>query len=198
MIYRMLVDPLLNSTHRSAASYIEAGEKVLDVACGTGALALLIARKSGCHITGIDMDDQKLRTAERIMRKNGLKEFCFGRMDATDMSDFSTGQFDVAVISMAIHQFSRTDGLAVLTEMKRVARRIVVVDYGYPLRPGFLTWLAWGIEFVAGGEHFKNFRSYMAGRGIDSLLDSVGLVVHQRNLKGSGTLVICSCLDGAG
>lgn len=195
MIYRMLIDPLLNSSHRSAASFIEAGEKVLDVACGTGALPLLITRKSGTHITGVDNDDRKLRTAERIMKRKGVKEYYFVRMDAKDMSQFNRDQFDVAVISMAIHQFSRTDGLTVLAEMKRVARRIIVVDYGYPLRSGFLTWLTWGIEFIAGGDHFRNFRSYMTGRGIDSLLDAVGLVVYQRNMKGKGTLVISSCLE---
>ena len=190
----MFIDPMLNSSHRGAASLIREGEKVLDVACGTGALPMLVARISGTHITGIDTDNRKLRTADRIMKRKGVKEYCFVRMDATDMSQFENNQIDVAIISMAIHQFSRTDGLTVLSEMKRVAHRIIVVDYGYPLRSGFLTWLTWTIEFIAGGDHFRNFRSYMSARGIDSLLDESGLVVEQRHLRGKGTLVISSCL----
>ena len=193
MIYRLLIDPMLNSSHRSAASMIREGEKVLDVACGTGALAYLIAEQSGSTVTGIDTDAQKLKTAERTMRRRGFKEFDFVRMDATDLSQFPPAEFDVAVISMAIHQFTRTDGVAVLREMKRVARRIIIVDYGFPLKPGLLTWLTWSIEFIAGGDHFRNFRRYMGGGGIDPVIDEVAITLTNRKVKGSGTIMISMC-----
>jgi SAM-dependent methyltransferase len=193
MIYRLLIDPMLNSSHRTAASMVREGEKVLDVACGTGALAYLIAERTKAAVTGIDTDTEKLKTAERTMRRRGVREFNFVRMDATDLSPFATDEFDVAVISMAIHQFTRTDGLAVLREMKRVARRIIIVDYGFPLKPGLLSWLTWGIEFIAGGDHFRNFRRYMDGGGIDPVLNEVSLTLTGRKVKGRGTLMISQC-----
>lgn len=193
MIYRLLIDPMLNSSHRSAASMVREGEKVLDVACGTGALAYLIAAQTGASVTGIDMDAEKLKTAERTMKRRGVKEFNFVRMDATDLSQFAADEFDVAVISMAIHQFTRTDGLTVLREMKRVARRIIIVDYGFPLKPGLLSWLTWAIEFIAGGDHFRNFRRYMNGGGIDPVLEEVSLTLTVRMVKGRGTLMISLC-----
>jgi SAM-dependent methyltransferase len=193
MIYRLLIDPMLNSSHRSAASMIREGEKVLDVACGTGALAYMIAERTKAAVTGIDTDSQKLRTAERTMIRRGVKEFDFVRMDATDLSQFAPAEFDVAVISMAIHQFTRTDALAVLREMKRVARRIIIVDYGFPLRPGLLTWLTWIIEFIAGGDHFRNFKRYLRGGGIDPVIDEVVLTLAKRKVKGSGTIMISMC-----
>jgi SAM-dependent methyltransferase len=193
MIYRLLIDPMLNSSHRSAASMVREGEKVLDVACGTGALAYLIAERTKTAVTGIDTDAEKLKTAERTMRRRGVKEFNFVRMDATDLSPFAADEFDVAVISMAIHQFTRSDGLTVLREMKRVARRIIIVDYGFPLKPGLLTWLTWVIEFIAGGDHFRNFRRYMNGGGIDTVLEEVSLTLAGRKVKGRGTLMISLC-----
>lgn len=45
MIYRYLIDPMLNSSHACASSLVNAKEKVLDVACGNGTLALLIQKK---------------------------------------------------------------------------------------------------------------------------------------------------------
>jgi demethylmenaquinone methyltransferase/2-methoxy-6-polyprenyl-1,4-benzoquinol methylase len=94
---------------------------------------------------------------------------------------------------MAIHQFTRTDALAVLREMKRVARRIIIVDYGFPLRPGLLTWLTWIIEFIAGGDHFRNFKRYLRGGGIDPVIDEVVLTLAKRKVKGSGTIMISMC-----
>ncbi|MFN2379582.1 MAG: class I SAM-dependent methyltransferase [Bacteroidales bacterium] len=193
MIYRLLIDPMLNSSHRSAASMVREGEKVLDVACGTGALAYLIARRTGSRVTGIDLDQIKLRSAERIFSKGGIKDYRFVHMDATDLSAFAQNEFDVAVISMAIHQFSYTVALDILTEMKRVATRIIIVDYGFPLKPGFLKWLTYVIEFIAGGDHYRNFRLYMGRGGVDPILKAAQLVLRKRIVRGRGTLVISSC-----
>ena len=42
IIYRKLIDPMLNSSHRAAAGMINSGESVLDVACGMGTLSILV------------------------------------------------------------------------------------------------------------------------------------------------------------
>ena len=114
-------------------------------------------------------------------------------MDATNLSAFAEKEFDVAVISLAIHQFSPSDGLKVLKEISRVANRVIVVDYGWPMKTGFFWWMTRLIERIASGDHYRNFKSYMQNGGIDPLLKETGLVLKQRYLKGKGTLMVSLC-----
>jgi len=193
MVYRYLIDPLLNSSHALAASLVKPGEKVLDVACGNGTLALMIARKNGGDVTGIDLDEVMLKQAEQTRKKAGVTSVRFIQADATDLSNFGNNEFNTAVISMAIHQFNPAEGLKVLTEMKRLAAKIIVVDYAFPMNAGFYGWFARTIEWIAGGEHNRNFKQYMKNGGIESLLSKAGLHSTKRYLHGKGTLLVSFC-----
>jgi len=55
-LYRVFIDPLVNGLRRCVAAMILPGEKVIDIACGTGALSLTMARNAG-HVTGIDLSE---------------------------------------------------------------------------------------------------------------------------------------------
>jgi ubiquinone/menaquinone biosynthesis C-methylase UbiE len=193
MIYRFLIDPLLFSSHNYAASLVKKNENVLDVACGNGTLSLLIEQNTGSRVTGIDIDSNMLDAARKAAKRKKNSQARFILMDATKLSAFAEKEFDVGVISLAIHQFSRADGLKVLKEISRVANRVIIVDYGWPMKAGFFWWMTRLIECIAGGDHYRNFKSYMQNGGIDPLLKETGLMVKQRYLKGKGTLMICLC-----
>jgi ubiquinone/menaquinone biosynthesis C-methylase UbiE len=193
MIYKYLIDPMLSSSHARAASLVKPDEKVLDVACGNGTLALMIAEKNGGDVTGIDLDEAMLKQAEQTRKKAGATSLRFIQADATDLSNFGNKEFDTAVISMAIHQFSPEDGLKVLKEMKRVAAKVIVVDYAFPMNAGLYGWFTRTIEWIAGGEHNRNFKQYMKNGGIDSLLSKTGLHSKKLYLHGKGTLMVSLC-----
>lgn len=189
----MLIDPMLNSSHSRAASLIKENSNVLDVACGPGALSHMIAKIPGTRVTGIDLDPRMIKHAERKVRKKAANNARFLLMDATDLSRFSEKEFDVAIISLALHQFSPEAGLKVLKEMKRVAKSIIIVDYAFPIKAGFYRWFAWIIEWLAGGEHYRNFILYQKNGGMDALLNHSGLLVKERFLQGKGTLMVSLC-----
>lgn len=193
VIYRFLIDPLLFSSHNCAASLVQKGEKVLDVACGNGTLSLLIEKNTGSKVTGIDIDPDTLGAAMKAVKRKKNSQARFMLMDATNLSAFAGKEFDVGIISLAIHQFSPADGLRVLKEINRVAHRVIIVDYGWPMKSGFFWWMTRLIERIAGGDHYRNFKSYMQNGGIDPLLKETGLMVKQRYLKGKGTLMISLC-----
>ena len=192
MIYKLLIDPLLKSSHSRAASLAKQGEKVLDVACGIGTLSFMMA-DNGSIVSGIDLDQDKMKQAELTKKKRNATRVNFFLQDATSLSCFKEKEFDVAVISMAIHQFSPEDGLKVLKEMERVASKIIVLDYAYPMNASLYGWFTRIIEWIAGGEHNRNFKQYLKNGGIDSLLSKTGLHSKKRYLHGKGTLMVSFC-----
>jgi len=109
---------------------VKAGAKVLDVGTGTGKQAVAFARQ-GYDVTGIDISDDMLRIARK---KNEYPNLNFMPADATVLP-FESGNFDVAMISFALHDMPVTIREKALKEMVRVTKpagTIVVIDYSLP------------------------------------------------------------------
>jgi hypothetical protein len=89
-----------------------------------------------------------------------------------------------------MHQFDPETGVKVLSEMRRIAKKIIIADYNYPMRPGPAAWLAWSIERAARGDHYRNFRKYMAREGLNRLAAEAGLAITSREERGDGVFII--------
>jgi demethylmenaquinone methyltransferase/2-methoxy-6-polyprenyl-1,4-benzoquinol methylase len=111
------------------------GCRTLDVCCGTGDIALALARR-GAQVTGLDFSEPMLsvarRRAERFGARTGLRapEFIHGDALATPFPDNS---FDIVSVGYGLRNLSRWE--AGLEEMCRVARpggRLLALDFGKP------------------------------------------------------------------
>ncbi len=121
LFYQMVIDPLLSGLRKSVTEHSKASDRVLDIACGTGALALALAKKAA-HVTGIDLSADNIAAARRTSRRKGIANTLFEVHDASDLSCYRDNEFDVAVTSMAIHQFNAALAVKILSEMHRIAR----------------------------------------------------------------------------
>jgi cyclopropane fatty-acyl-phospholipid synthase-like methyltransferase len=62
------------ATHKLLkALNITAHSKVIDIACGKGTTAVFIAKKYGCHVTAIDIDEKLIEDAKYLTRKKDWK-----------------------------------------------------------------------------------------------------------------------------
>jgi ubiquinone/menaquinone biosynthesis C-methylase UbiE len=95
--------------------------RVLDVATGTGAVLLPVARRVGSegHVTGIDLSGEILREAERAVRAEGLTNVELRKMDAEHL-EFPDQTFDAVICAFSLFLFP--DMEAALREMYRVAK----------------------------------------------------------------------------
>lgn len=189
LFYRIFIDPLINGLRRRVAAMITENEKVIDVACGTGALSMRIAATAG-QVTGIDLSEDMIVTARRLSGRKPELRVSFELLDATDLSCYADGSFDTAVSTLAMHQFDPDTGLKVLGEMKRVAKRLIIADYNCPMRPGPAKWLSVAIERAAAGDHYRNFRQYMARGGLEKLASDAGLQITSREERGEGVFLV--------
>lgn len=79
---------------------IAAGQTVLDIGCGLGAVAYSVAGRSGAHVTGIDRNPESIaRARSRFVLPN--LDFVCG--DAFD--DLPTKRFDVVILSNVLEHF---------------------------------------------------------------------------------------------
>jgi ubiquinone/menaquinone biosynthesis C-methylase UbiE len=190
--YKLLIDPLLSGLHHTVLKEIASSDRVLDVACGTGTLALAISKKAK-SVTGIDISDEMIETARRSTNRKRICNAAFITMDATEMRLFRDKEFDVAVTSMAVHQFDHDIAISILAQMKRVASRIIIADYNHTMPAGFYKKLAGWIESIAGGDHYRNFKRYIETGGITHFLEISGLKVKSAFMSGGGIFIICVC-----
>ena len=101
--------------------------KILDVCSGTGTQAFAFAKR-GYEVVGLDLSREMLRIAEK---KNKYENVRFVVADATKMP-FENDYFDYACISFALRDMPYEVRHRVLDEMRRVSRKIIVVDYHIP------------------------------------------------------------------
>ena len=100
------------------AAELSEGHRVLDVSCGTGTLADMMAGRvgPGGRVMGIDLSEEMLKVARRKATSDNLD---FIRANAEDLP-FEDDSLDRATISLAVHEMNREGRLNVLSEMHRV------------------------------------------------------------------------------
>ncbi|MET0417175.1 MAG: methyltransferase domain-containing protein [Actinoplanes sp.] len=109
---------------------VRAGESVLDVACGTGAVAR-VAADAGGLVTGVDVSEAMLAVARRVRPGPRWER---GEAEALPYAD---GSFDVVLSQAALMFFA--DRVGALREMGRVGGRVAVQVPGRLARsPGYL------------------------------------------------------------
>ena len=122
------------------------GDRVLDVATGTGDLALELAGRVGADgtVIGADFSDRMLALARAKAFDAGFPRVRFEQANALALP-YPDGQFDAATVGFGARNFS--DLRVGLSEMARVVKpggRVVILEITWPQRPPLSTFLeAW-------------------------------------------------------
>lgn len=192
LTYSLLIDPPLSGLRKAVAEEISCPDRVIDIACGTGMLATELAQRAG-HVTGIDLDEELISFAISRAEKKGVINMDFRVHDASNLTVYTENEFDVAVTSMAIHQFPEDLALKILMEMKRIAGKVVIADYNFPLPRSLSGSVAFNIERIARGDHYRNFRNFMSRGGLNWFTNKAGLTVRSKVIRGNGVFVVTVC-----
>jgi ubiquinone/menaquinone biosynthesis C-methylase UbiE len=192
LFYSTVIDPVLAGMRKKVNRVIPKRQNILDVACGTGAQVFELA-PSAKEVTGIDLSESMIRKAEQTKQKRNISNVHFRVCDATGNWKFFDKQFDMAIITMALHQFPPENYPGILGEMKRVSQQIIIVDYAVPLPKNITGWGSQVAEFFAGREHHRNFRKFYRLGGLKKILAENNLTIKHKVFlaKGAFKLVVC-------
>ena len=161
---------------------------ILDLCCGTGNQLKLLSKNGFNNLHCLDLSDSMLK----IARKGNYPIKIYAE-DAT-ITGLEAESFKVIIISFAIHEKDRPTQETMIAEAHRILEKnglLLIVDFIFDERtmpPGRLGITL--IERMAGGEHYRNFKSYIKHQGLASLIntDNFELIKSERKLFNGLTL----------
>jgi demethylmenaquinone methyltransferase / 2-methoxy-6-polyprenyl-1,4-benzoquinol methylase len=122
---------------RFLVSRVEAGpaDTVLDVATGTAAVAIELARRTGCGVVGVDQSPGMLAEGRRRVERAGLAgRICFVEASAESLP-FDDASFDALTFTYLLRYVDDPD--ATLRELARVVRpggTVAALEFAVPPR----------------------------------------------------------------
>lgn len=139
LVCRLLAFGHGGSVHQRlvALAGLSAGERVLDVGCGTGSLALAAKARVGAGgaVHGIDASAQMIERAQAKARRRSMP-IAF-QVASVEALPFADGSLDVVFSTLMLHHLPRPLRRRCVKEMARVLRpggRVLVADFQQPAR----------------------------------------------------------------
>ncbi|OOF63441.1 class I SAM-dependent methyltransferase [Rodentibacter pneumotropicus] len=99
-------------------------KKVLEVACNMGTTAIGLAKQFGCHIEGVDLDEEALEKAKANIVANNLQDKIHVQRANAMKLPFEDETFDIVINE------------AMLTMLPMEAKKKAIAEYFRVLKPG--------------------------------------------------------------
>lgn len=119
---RLLTLGAVDRAYDRLAVCIEPGQRVLDLGCGTGALALRAAQR-GATVKGIDVNAQMLDIArERVERANLTSSVALCEMGVAELGVEEAQAYDVVTAGLCLSELTEGERTYALREAYRVLK----------------------------------------------------------------------------
>jgi ubiquinone/menaquinone biosynthesis C-methylase UbiE len=126
------------------------GSRFLDVACGTGALAVPAARR-GADVTAVDLSPAMIEQLTARAQADGLTNMVARVMDGNAL-EFDDDTFDVTASLNGISLFpDLSGGLREAVRVTRPGGRVVIAAFGAPQKAEFLVYFMGAMQAAVPG-----------------------------------------------
>lgn len=110
-------------------------QRIMDVATGTGDLAIAMARKvNEAHILGVDLSEEMLSEARKKIKRLELeKRISLEKGDAENLTMVASESVDAATVAFGVRNFENIErGLSEIYRTIRPGGKLVVLEFSMP------------------------------------------------------------------
>ena len=110
-------------------------QRIMDVATGTGDLAIAMARKvNEAHILGVDLSEEMLSEARKKIKRLELeKRITLEKGDAENLTMVASESVDAATVAFGVRNFENIErGLSEIYRTLRPGGKLVVLEFSMP------------------------------------------------------------------
>ena len=169
-----------------ALSNFREGEMGLDLCCGTGDLAIRLAKRGG-SLVGMDLNRSMLRQAAARLAKRGENRISLSQADALKLP-LGDDTVDLVTIGYGLRNLADLEaGLREITRVLKPRGRLLILDFGKPanrvIRSVYFLYLAVMLPVFgwlccgnasAYAYILKSLKNYTAQKGVTSVLRHIG------------------------
>lgn len=186
LFYDKVIAPNQDGTFRIMRAMMSANSSVIDIGTGTGRFVFQASEKFD-KVVGLDLSSRNIKFANSQLSNLEMENVSFLHADATELNSHFTEKFDYSTVSYVIHEIPYESRLTVLKAMREISNEIIIGDYFIPQpknKRGFSNRIA---EFLAGKDHFNNYRNFVKHNGIYGLVETLGMQILQDKKGVHGT-----------
>jgi demethylmenaquinone methyltransferase/2-methoxy-6-polyprenyl-1,4-benzoquinol methylase len=174
--YDFFIAPNQDKSYRLVKAIIKDNSRVLDAGCGTGRFSFSIADKVN-KIDGVDLSIKNIKLAEKKLSRIKNENISFYHSSIEEFFKDGNRHYDYTLLSYVIHEIDVSLRNKVLNTLSEYSDNIIIVDYLAPRPSNYWSWINEAVEFAAGKEHYRNFKSYIKNGGIRSLAEESRLPI---------------------
>ncbi len=174
LIYDKFIAPNQDRMFSIIKKLLPEESSVLDVGCGTGRLSFQLA--GHCKkIVGVDLSSKNIGIAKKKLNKMNHSNLSFIHSNGSTFTGDTP--FDYAILTYVIHEMPEQERIQLLSQLKANVKNIIIGDYLTPTPKTF-----WGganvvVEYLAGKDHYKNFKNYVKNGGLHYLAEQTKLEI---------------------
>lgn len=191
LFYDVFIAPNQDKSFRLVKSIIKENSDVLDVGCGTGRFSFSVEDKVN-KVDGVDLSERNIKVAMNKLTKKNSPKIKFYHSEINYFFENGDKHYDYAVMSYVIHEVDEHLRNNILKTLSENADKVILIDYMHPRPSSYWSWLNEAVEFVAGREHYSNFKSYLKNNGLRGLAEQNKLKITKeiKNTPSTSHIVV--------
>jgi len=194
----------------AAKAELGPGDSALDICCGTGDLALELARRvsPGGHIVGSDFSEPMLDLAREKAAERQAEGVRFEWADALQLP-YDAGRFDAVTVGFGVRNLADLDrGLSEMARVLKPSGRAVILEITQPSRPPLSVFFSLWFDrivpllgaFSSDPEAYsylpESVRSFPSPEGLAAKMDRAGFERIRYTVLAGGIIAIHSGVRG--